>query len=169
MPEPGSPIDSETRPTPERSAQQSFRARVGAWILNPHVAWIVLLFTLLVTLLAWKNAQESLIQAQQVQLENRASEISDAILKRIQAYEHVLRGGVGLFAASKSVERAEWRDYVASLGVQEQYPGIQGIGVSVLIPAAHLDAHLSTIRAEGFPNYAIHPAGVRAEYISTGK
>ena len=138
-------------------------------MLGPQVAWIVLLLTLLVTLLAWKNTQEALIQAQQVQLENRASEVSDAILKRIQAYEHVLRGGVGLFVASESVTRTAWRDYVASLRIQEQYPGIQGIGFSVHIPAARLDAHLRTIRAEGFPDYAIRPADVRAEYTSTGK
>ena len=159
-------IDSENRPTPGRSTQQSFRARVGAWMLSPHVAWIVLLLALLVTLLAWKNAQEALVQAQQVQLENRASEVSNAVLERMQGYEHVLRGGVGLFAASTHVSRTDWRDYVANLSIQEQYPGIQGIGFSALIPAAHLDAHLRTIRAEGFPDYAIRPAGVRAEYTS---
>ncbi len=161
-----SPIDSENTPTSGRSAQQSFWVRVGAWILNEHVAWIVLLLTLLVTLLAWKNAQEALLQAQQVQFENRASDVSDAILKRMQGYEHVLRGGVGLFVASESVTRTQWKDYVASQRVQEQYPGIQGIGFSVHIPATRLDAHLRTIRAEGFPDYAIRPAGVRAEYTS---
>ncbi len=166
MSEPDIPVDSENTPTPGRSTQQSFWARVGAGMLSPHVAWIALLLTLLVTLLAWKNAQEALVQAQQVQLENRASEVTNAVLKRMQGYEQVLRGGVGLFAASKSVDRAEWRDYVASLRIQEQYPGIQAMGVSVHIPPAHLDAHLRTIRAEGFPNYAIRPAGIRAEYTS---
>ena len=45
-------------------------------------------------------------------------------------------------------------------------PGIQGIGYSVHLPAARLDAHPSTIRAEGFPEYAIRPAGARAQYTS---
>jgi len=161
-----SPIDSENVPTPGRSAQQSFWVRVGAWMLNRQVAWIVLLLTLLVTLSVWKNAEEALLQAQQVQFENRASDVSDAILKRMQAYEHVLRGGVGLLAASESVSRTEWKVYVASLRIQERYPGIQGIAFSAYIPAARLDAHLRTIRAEGFPDYAIRPAGVRAEYTS---
>ena len=165
MTEPGSSIDSGNRPTPEQSTQQSFRARVGAWMLNPNVAWIALLLTLLVTLLAWKNAQEALLQAQQMQFKNRTSEVTNAVLKRIQGYEHVLRGGVGLFAASESVSRTEWRDYVASLRIQEQYPGIQGIGFSVHIPAVRLDAHLRTIRAEGFPDYAIRPAGDRKSVV----
>ncbi len=160
-----SPIVSENTPTSGRSAQQSFWVRVGAWILK-QVAWIVLLLTLLLTFLVWKGAEEALVQAQQVQFENRASEVSNAVLKRIHVYEQVLRGGIGLFAASESVSRAAWKEYVASLKIQEHYPGIQGIAFSVHIPAARLDAHLRAIRAEGFPDYALRPAGVRAEYTS---
>ncbi len=159
-----SPINSENTPSP--SAQQSFLVRLSTIILNENVAWIVLFITLLLTFWAWLNAENYLAKAQQTKLESRAAEVSDAILTRMQGYEHVLRGGVGLFTASKSVEREEWRDYVASLKTQENYPGIQGIGFSVHIPAARLDAHLRAIRAEGFPDYALRPAGVRDEYTS---
>ncbi len=162
-----SAIDSETTPASGRSAQQSLWLRVGAWLLHGHVAWIALLLSLALTFGVWRGAEEALVKAQQVQFESRAAEVTNAILKRMQGYEHVLRGGVGLFAASKSVERDGWRDYVASLKIQEQYPGIQGLGYSVHIPAARLDAHLRAIRAEGYPDYAIRPAGVRAEYTPT--
>ncbi len=159
------PIDSENNPTSGRSAQ-SFWVRVGAWVLNKHVTWIVLFLTLSVTFWVWKSAEEELAQARQVRFENRASEVSNAVLERMGLYEQVLRGGIGLFVASGSVTRTEFKEYVASLKIQERYPGMQGFGFSVHIPAAHLDAHLSTIRAEGFPDYAIRPAGVRAEYTS---
>ncbi len=162
-----SPIDSENMPTSELSAQKSFWAQVGVWILSPQVAWLVLLLALLVTLLNWNNAEESLVQARQVQLESRASEVSDAILERIHGYEHVLRGSVGLFVASQNVDRSEWRDYISSLKIQEQHPGIQGVGISVPIPAARLDAHLRAIRAEGFPDYKVFPPGAREEYTPT--
>ncbi|MEO7558083.1 MAG: CHASE domain-containing protein [Gammaproteobacteria bacterium] len=161
-----SPIGSENTPTSGRSAQQSFWVRVGAWILK-KVAWIVLLLTFLVTLLAWKNAQDTLLQLQQTQFENRAAEVTTAIVRRMHTYERVLRGGLGLFVASENVSRTEWRNYVATLKIQEQTLGIQGIGFAVHIPAARLAAHLRTIRAEGFPDYAIRPAGVRAEYTPT--
>ncbi len=161
-----STIDSENTLTSGRSTQQSLWVRLGAWILHGYVAWIVLLLSLLVTFVIWKGAQETLLHAQQVQLENRTEEVSNAIVRRMSSYERVLRGGVGLFAASKSVERAAWRDYVASLEIKEQIPGIQGIGFSVHIPASRLDAHLRAIRAEGYPDYAIRPAGIRAEYTS---
>ncbi len=138
--------------------------------ISKKIALIVLFFTLqvtfLVTYFVWQGADTALVQAQQVQLENRASEISSAILERIHVYEHMLRGGVGLFVASEKVTRTEWKTYVASLKIQEQYPGIQGLGYSVHIPAANLAAHLRQIRAEGFPDYALQPAGARAEYTS---
>ncbi len=165
MSEPGSTIDSENTPTSGLSAQQSFWVRVGAWLMQ-HAAWIVLLLALLATFLVWKGAHEALSQAQQAQFKNRTEEMTNAVLKRMHVYEQVLRGGVGLFAASESVSRAAWKEYVASLKIQEHYPGIQGIAFSAHIPAARLDAHLRAIRAEGFPDYAIRPAGVRAEYTS---
>jgi diguanylate cyclase (GGDEF)-like protein/PAS domain S-box-containing protein len=162
--EPDSPIDLKNIPASGRSPRHPIWMRLGVWMLSGQVAWIALLLTLLMTFLVWKSTKEALLQAQQVQFENRASEVTNAVLKRIQGYEHVLRGGVGLFAASQSVSRTEWRDYVGSLRIQEQYPGIQGIGFSVYIPAARLNEHLRTIRAEGFPDYAIFPPGARREY-----
>ncbi len=160
-----SPIDSENTPTSDTSARQFFLTEwVSRYILNGLVVWIVLTVALLLTLWVWQSAKEELARAEQAQFETRASEVSDAIVNRMGVYEQVLRGGVGLFEASDSVTRTEWKKYVANLKLDEKYPGVQGLAVSFLIPAADLDAHLSTIRAEGFPDYAIRPPGTRAEY-----
>ena len=155
-----------TRGASKRGAQPSFWVRVGARLLDPKIAWLVLLLTLLATFQVWQNAQEALLRAQRVKFENRVSDVSGAILERMQTYEQVLRGAVGLFVASESVSRTRFRDYAASLQTQARYPGIQGIGFAAYIPAAQLEAHLRTIRAEGFPDYAVRPAGARAEYTS---
>jgi diguanylate cyclase (GGDEF)-like protein/PAS domain S-box-containing protein len=164
VPQTERPLNAENLPPLGLKPEPSIWERLGTWLLNGQVAWIALCLTLLMTISVWKNTQEALVQAQRVRFENRAAEVSNAVLKRLQGYEHVLRGGVGLFAASESVTRSEWRDYVASLGTQEQYPGIQGMGFALHVPAARLDEHLRTIRAEGFPNYVIFPPGARAEY-----
>lgn len=157
-------IHMQRDPASGRGLRQSIGARLVAWMLHRQVAWIALLLTLMMTLLIWKSTEDALLLAQHQQFENRASEVTTAVLKRLHGYEHVLRGGVGLFAASEIVSRTEWRDYVASLSIQEHYPGIQGIGFAVHIPAARLNEHLRAIRAEGFPNYTISPPGARAEY-----
>jgi CHASE1-domain containing sensor protein len=159
-------LPNQEQDAKKRKERLSFWAQLRAWLLNRPVAWIVLFLGFLVALWTWNNAQEDLLIAQQAKLKSRASEVSEAIASRMRTYEQVLRGGVGMFAGSKSVSRSEFQEYIANIEIQEQYPGIQGIGYSVHIPAAKLDAHLDIIRAEGFPEYAIHPAGIRDQYTS---
>jgi len=135
-------------------------------VFKKYVAWVALLLSLLLTLLVWNDAEQNIAQKRQAQFEKRVSEVSDAVVKRMDLYAQVLRGGVGLFASSESVTRTEFKEYVASLKIEEQYPGIQGIGFALYISPASLDAHLSKIRAEGFSDYAIRPSGPRSEYTS---
>ena len=58
---------------------------------------------------------------------------TDAIEKRMQEYEQVLRGGVGLMKSSKVVDRQEWQVYVSNLLIETYWPGIQGIGYAGMI------------------------------------
>ena len=81
-------------------------------------------------------------------------------------YEHVLRGGVGLFLASDHVSRKEWHDYVGSLSINEYYPGIQGMGFSKWLHPAELPAHITQVRREGFADYVVKPEGKRDAYTS---
>ena len=80
------------------------------------------------------------------------------------AYEQVLRGGVGLFDASQSVQREEWHAYVQALRVADNYPGILGIGYGPLIPARERDGYIQGMRADGLADYRIWPEGERSEY-----
>ena len=114
----------------------------------------------------WWNASEDATRVARARFDFRVSETQFAIQQRLLAYEQVLRGGVALFAASDDVRRDEWRAYVGTLGIDKNYPGIQGIGLSKRILPAEREAHLRTVRSEGFPGYRIWPEGERAEYTS---
>ena len=97
----------------------------------------------------------------------KVSEAQFAIDQRLIAYQQVLRGGVGLFAATgNQVTREAWRAYVDTLAIDKNYPGIQGIGFSTHIGARMRDAHVLAVRSEGFPDYQIKPEGDRDEYTS---
>ncbi|MEZ5741530.1 MAG: CHASE domain-containing protein [Burkholderiaceae bacterium] len=52
------------------------------------------------------------------------------------------------------------------MDLRATYPGTQGIGVSVPIAPGELAEHERSVRSEGFPGYAIHPAGERDTYHS---
>lgn len=114
----------------------------------------------------WDLAYQLAKKEQQQKFDVRANEIEILIKQRLQTYAQVLHGGRGLFIASETVSRNEFKNYVAELQIEKFYPGIQGVGLSVLIPAAEKAKHLAAIRGEGFPNYQIWPEGERAFYSS---
>ncbi len=130
------------------------------------VAWAVLAVSLSATAWGWHLARESDERVARERFQFRVNEIRQSLQDRLLAYEQVLRSGVGLFAASQEVSRKEWRSFVDNLSIQERFPGIQGIGFSLLVPAQDKDSHEQRIRREGFPGYQIRPPGTRTSYSS---
>src|SRR3546814_16876561 len=92
--------------------------------------------------------------------------VTEAIRKRLRDHEQILLGGAGLFDAVENVSREQWRTYVERLLLPDRFPGIQGVGFSQAIPQAERDAHVPRIRAQGYPDYDIHPPGQRDLYTS---
>jgi CHASE1-domain containing sensor protein/GAF domain-containing protein len=133
---------------------------------NPATAWIILLCSLALTAVGWHVANTFVHRDALKRFTFKTLDIEQAMKDRMVNYEQVLRGGSGLFAASQRVDRQEWWEYVTRLQTNQHFPGIQGLGFSLRIPAAEKDAHIQQIRAEGFPNYTIWPETPRAEYHS---
>ena len=86
--------------------------------------------------------------------------------ERLEAYDQILRGAVGLFASSEEVTRAEFQRYVEKLQLGVAYRGIQGVGFSVWIPPDRLEEQVRKVRAEGFPDFSVRPPGPRQAYTS---
>ncbi|MBM3570125.1 MAG: hypothetical protein FJX46_15375 [Alphaproteobacteria bacterium] len=91
-------------------------------------------------------------------------ESRQAIVGRMANYAQVLRSGVALFDTGVEVTRVRWRDFVEGLRVTVAFPGIQGVGWSVLIKPEDLAAHVAAVKAEGFPAYSVRPEGRREVY-----
>lgn len=134
--------------------------------MGKALAWATLAATLLLTALAWHVTRRDIMSDAHRRFEFRVAEIRFAVLARMRAQEQVLRGGAGLFAASAGVSRDEWRAYVDTLQLPEVYPGIQGIGFAQRLAPDELEAHIRSVRAEGFPDYSVYPAGPRSEYTA---
>jgi PAS domain S-box-containing protein len=130
------------------------------------LAWLVLLVGLSIVAVVWIGLQEQRNRNAEEQFGFHVRELVAAIEKRLRDHEQILLGGAGLFDASEDVSRSAWRDYVQRLQLKDNYPGIQGVGFSQVIKPAELPAHVAAIRAEGFPDYALRPAGERSLYTS---
>lgn len=129
-------------------------------------AWLILLLTVVMTVIAWRHEEQDLFLRMQDRFEFRAIEEKNLVLERMQAYEQVLQGGAAFFAASVRVTRQDWQTYIGQLELDKSLPGVHGAGFAVMIPGHARSAHEQSIRAEGFPGYAIHPAGTRDPYSS---
>lgn len=101
----------------------------GMW-LHPLTHWIVLGFAMLATLLAWAISATSIDRQQKSLFLQQSNQIAQAVEQRMLAYDTVLRGAAEHFRSHNQISSEGWRDYVASLNLQQAYPGIQGIGFS---------------------------------------
>ncbi len=94
------------------------------------------------------------------------NEIKIKISTQLQAHAQLLLTGSALFAASDKVTRKEWKEFNERTKINENLPGTQGFGFSLIIPKNQLQQHIQNIRKEGFPDYTVKPAGVRDIYTS---
>jgi len=127
---------------------------------------LITLSFLAVTILLWLQAVNASSQAYREYFDFRVREAVSRIEDRMAIYQQVLHGTRGLYEASKEVSRIEFRDYVFSLNLEDNFPGIQGVGFSLIIPPKQKEAHLSSVRKEGFPKYNIRPEGDRDPFTS---
>lgn len=139
-------------------------SRAVAIFHNPISAWVILMLGFGFTGFAWYLSSSLAQESLETRFDFRTQEITKAVKDRMIVYEQVLWGGVGLFNASDDVSRENFKRYVASLEIDQHWPGIQGIGFSVPVSAQDKESHIATIRAEGFPDYTIKPTAERDEY-----
>ena len=130
------------------------------------IPWLILISGILLSLGLWRNAQQHAEEKSRAEFEFQVDRVVSSLENRMEANEQVLRGVVGLFDASLQVSRGEFKAYVAALHLEERYPGIQGVGFSLVVPRERRAAHVREVRAEGLPGYDLRPPGEREIHTS---
>ncbi len=100
---------------------------------------------------------------QQQDLQARARTRFDQQVERIEAdVNHYLnlpftglKGAAGVYAASISVEQAEFRAFVESSNVGLDYPGIRGFGFVERVKPGDVDDFVAAQRRDGSPDFAV--------------
>ena len=131
------------------------------------LAWIVLGLSLAASAGGWFIARQHEELTARKRFDEEVSRIQATLSERLNIYQDVLHGGVGLFAASYSVERSEWKAYVDSISVNQRFPGMDGLGFIACVPREKLEAFLQTTRADKAPDFQLKNPGTNAEYFIT--
>ncbi|WP_164557747.1 PAS domain S-box protein [Massilia atriviolacea] len=124
------------------------------------LALAIFLISIVATAFAWHFARAELDESQHAEFAYQARQMERRIEQRMGNYQHVQRGTQAFLLGSMAVARADFRDYIASLRLEETYPGIQGIALVELVRPGELDTHTATQRRAS-PGYTVHPPGER--------
>ena len=110
----------------------------GSIALRKLLPWMVLVIGLLLTAMATLFMQSGVERIARLEFVSRCDAVQTRIIDRLADYTRLLQSGVVLFNASEKVTREQWRLFAQELKVEQQLPGIQGIGFSLLIPRDRL-------------------------------
>ena len=127
---------------------------------------LVFAVCLTITYFNWDFANTTRKNEFQSYFDYRARDVEKRIEHRIIGYKQILKSTLGLFNASGKVSRKEFRSFFNSQNLDETYPGIQGVGFSLIIPPEQIKKHTTEIRNEGFPEYKLWPEGIRETYTT---
>ena len=130
------------------------------------IPFLVLVICLIITYFFWNNANTTRYNDLRSYLEYRTRDIAVSINNRVNDYEQTLRATRGLFDVSTKVNRTKFRTFFNALHLSKNFPGIQGVGFSLIIPPAFLQEYINGIHKEGFPDYKIWPEGKRDIYTT---
>jgi len=128
-------------------------------VLSHWTVWLVLAISLIASSGGWLISRQHEDLAAQQRFEKEVDRIAMALRERMLVYEGVLYGAVGLYAASYSVERTEWRNYVDHVSIRERLPGIDSVGFVARVPRENLGEFLAVTSEDGAPDFQLKNPG----------
>jgi PAS domain S-box-containing protein len=146
---------------PAAPASQSSPASVPLLL-----AALVFLASLIVTYVVADKVGDSAENELEASFNYRARDLTASVVRRMAVYEEVLQGTRGFLRGAVEVSQSDFADYYAILRLNQNFPGIQALGIAVIVPPAQLAAHVAAMRAAGFSGYEIKPPGPRDFYTS---
>ena len=155
-----------SRPSVEGASDRSGLRGGAFWLrLSPRaIAAFVVLFGALATFWAWRlvEIRETRLIFERVGI--LASHLVADMQRHQAVHEQSLRAGAALVNVLGEVKAAQWRAIFENLRIADKLPGVQGYGFAQVVTAAELEAHVRSVRAQGFPNYGVTPAADRPFY-----
>ena len=84
-----------------------------------------------------------------------AARVAEIVVARIERPIFGLRGVVGLFAASEQVTRRDFRAYVESRNLPQEFPGLRGFGFIQRVLRSALPAFVAAEQRDEAPQFAV--------------
>ena len=151
------------RPSPLATDDTDASAFRGATV-GYALAVLVLLASLLLVFLYWRNAHARELKAAEAEFVARTQESTALLVQRLDNFELVTRGGVSLFASVARPSRRQWQDYVDGLNIRTRFPSLAGLGFANYATPGQLSDLQRLMRDSGEGLFSVWPHGVREYY-----
>jgi diguanylate cyclase (GGDEF)-like protein/PAS domain S-box-containing protein len=145
-------------------------ARVLGKINQTWPALVVLGLGLVISLIAWRLTGQRVSAEASRDFQQTTARAVEIVDRRVQDNVNLLLGLKGLFNASDSVSRREFRLYLSSFQMERRYSIIRILSYSRFVKHADRAAFERQVRADtsvdprGYPGFAIKPPGRRDDY-----
>ncbi|MGK0435550.1 MAG: PAS domain S-box-containing protein [Planctomycetota bacterium] len=134
----------------ERSSTGYLRKATSAVV---YVSSAILLVGLTVTALVTTRAASDTAAEAQARFQELTDGLTIETVRRVERSRYGLAGARGVYAASKSVERSEFANYVASQDLSVELPGIMGMGFVAPVHRPDLQSFVTNERADDAPGF----------------
>ncbi|MEZ5614364.1 MAG: PAS-domain containing protein [Rhodocyclaceae bacterium] len=147
----------------ERSVRHYLKPLTGAGL--------VLAAGLALSLLLWHETDHHFTHSTETLLDHQAGIVESNLKQRLNEFESILLGMQGLYVSSEGVSRVEFHRYLDNLRLQGRTGGIRALHFTRRVAQADKAAFVAAVRGDrsldprGYPDFAIHPEGQRAEYF----
>ncbi|MFN2643739.1 MAG: EAL domain-containing protein [Burkholderiales bacterium] len=123
------------------------------------------------SLVAWRSLTVEVEHAARTNFNVVVTDTRHALESRLQGYELVLLGIQGLMQAKPDLDRAAFTRYVEELAPERNASQARAFSFARRVPHAQKERYEKAVRgdrslrAEGYPRFAIRPPGERPEYV----
>lgn len=121
---------------------------------------VSILFTLGVSYLFYQSAKTKDL----IRFNNEVSRLQLAIENKINLYVALLKGGRGFIESNREITRENFKEYIQSLDLGNNYSGVQGIGYVKIVTPNERETLTSKMKSEGYENFQIFPTEEKDSY-----
>lgn len=121
---------------------------------------------LALTMFAWINAREQVIESGRVQFATLTTESEQALRARLNRAAQSLDAASALFSAGDRVTWPEWVAYAKVIDIERSYQGIRDIGFIRRVPRGEVGAFIDETRRNGLPVTAIQRAPATGDHYA---
>ena len=121
---------------------------------------------LIITIFAYYSVEKSIATRRSNLFEYKVQQAQADIKFSIKNYIQILKAGKALFKISDTISRTEWREFVESMEIERNFPGLQGVGYAIMLQPNEVTTYENKLRKEGFTDFKLFPEGERSVYSS---